>query len=346
LKNQKIIFITIGPVGYSRSWVYYSGLKNTIPNLSFIQLDPKNLIIQILKLRKKFSRNSVFVVMSPSQYLVTPLRIFLSKKIITDFGWSLYEGTKISRGFSGVPAVKSFLIDYFAAKFSCYIVLESKKQIDFFTGLFKTRRDKCKVIYTGLNEKEFIPDQKYKLPKDIFKNSKIVLYRGKYNPEGGLEILAETTKILATKEITFWIYAPGLPNSIKFSKNTIIDRNYYSADIIAKLQSTCAISLGQLANHERLSRTIPHKAFEAAFLAKPYITGRTQGILELFNEGKEIICFNPGDSDDLAKAILEVLNNKSLANTLGDNIKKKYNKQLTQANLANQFLKIIEELVQ
>ena len=345
MKNQKIIFITIGPAGYSRSWVYYARLQEIIPNLYFVRLNPKNLIVQILKLRRKFPHNSVFVVMSPSQYLVIPIRIFLSKKIITDFGWSLYEGTKISRGITGIPAAKSFLIDYFAAKLSCYIVLESKKQLDYFIGLFKTRRDKCKVVYTGLNEKDFVPNQKHKLHKDIFNNSKIVLYRGIYNPEGGLEILAETTKILVTKDITFWIYAPGLPNSIEFSKNTIIDRNYYPADIIAKLQSTCAISLGQLANHERLNRTIPHKAFEAAFLAKPYITGRTQGILELFNEGTEIICFEPGKSDDLAKVITEVLNNKSLANTLGNNIKKKYNKQLTQANLANQFLKIIEELV-
>lgn len=345
MKNKKIIFITIGPVGYSRSWVYYSGLRDTIPNLCFIQLNPKNLTIQILKLRKRFARNPIVVVMSPSQYLVTPIRIFLSKYIITDFGWSLYEGTKISRALSGVPVVKSFLIDYFAAKFSCYIVLESKKQLDYFTGLFKIGRDKCKVIYTGLNEKEFIPDQKYKLPKDIFNNSKIVLFRGKYNSEGGLEILAEATKILATKDITFWIYAPGLPNSIKFSNNTVIDRNYYSPGIVASLQSNCAISLGQLSNHERLDRTIPHKAFEAAFLGKPYITSRTQGILELFNEGTEIICFNPGNSDSLAQAIMEVLNNKSLAITLGDRIKEKYNKQLTQANLANQFLKIIEELV-
>jgi glycosyltransferase involved in cell wall biosynthesis len=65
----------------------------------------------------------------------------------------------------------------------------------------------------------------------------------------------------------------------------------------------------------------------------------------LFDEGTEIICFNPGNSNALAQAITQVLNNKSLAIMLGDNIKQKYNKQLTQAILANQFLKIIEESV-
>jgi glycosyltransferase involved in cell wall biosynthesis len=345
LKNYKIIFITIGPVGYSRSWVYYSGLKDTIPNLSFIRLNPKNLTIQILKLRKKFSHHSVFVVMSPSQYLVIPIRFFLSNKIITDFGWSLYEGTKISRGITGIPAVKSYLIDFFAAHFSKYVVLESQEQAKFFATLFKIKRDKCRVVYTGLNERDFSPNSKFNTPKDIFSNSKIILFRGKYNPEGGLEVLAKTTKILESEDITFWVFTPNLPNSITFSKNTIIDRLYYSPDIIAKIQAACTISLGQLANHKRLSRTIPHKAFEAAYLGKPYITGRSQGILELFDEGTEIICFDPGNSNALAQAITQVLNNKSLAIMLGDNIKQKYNKQLTQAILANQFLKIIEESV-
>lgn len=341
---SKIIFITIGPIGYSRSWVYYNSLKEIIPNLNLIQLNSKNLIIQILKLKKKFSRDSIFIIMSPSQYLAIPIRILLSKNIVTDFGWSLYEGTRISRGVTGIPAIKSFLIDFFASKFSKYVVLESKEQVNFFSTLFKTNRDKCRVVYTGLNEKDFFLNDKFKTPVDIFSNSKIVLYRGKYNPEGGLEILAETTKILEAEDITFWVFTPGLPNSITFSKNTIIDRSYYSPDIIAKIQSACTISLGQLANHERLSRTIPHKAFEAAYLSKPYITGRNKGILEVFNEGTEILCFNPGDCYDLANKITNVINNKHLINTLGIKMKQKYNQELSQSILSEKFLKVIKEL--
>jgi glycosyltransferase involved in cell wall biosynthesis len=303
---MQIIFITIGPEGYSRSWNYFKGLQDLISNVKVIHLNPKGLFGQILKIRKTQSKQSVYIVMSPSQYLTPLVWGLLSKKIILDAGWSLYEGTKISRGIRGMQSIKSYLIDFIASQLAQRVILESNAQIDFYQKKFKIKKSKCVLIYTGVNEKNFLANINFRLPTDIFNNSKIVLFRGIYNLEGGLEVLAKTTKVLESQSITFWVFTPGMPEDLKFSKNTIIDKNYYPPSTIARIHSASSITLGQLAKHERLNRTIPHKAFEAAFLGKAYLTGRNHGILEIFKENKEISCFNPGDSTDLANKISEL----------------------------------------
>jgi len=343
LQNMQIIFITIGPEGYSRSWNYFKGLQDLISNVQVIHLNPKGLWRQIIQLRKTQSKKSIYIIMSPSQYLTPLVWGLLSKKIILDAGWSLYEGTKISRGIRGIQAIKCYLIDLIASQLAQRVILESNAQISFYCKKFILKKSKCVSIYTGVNEKNFSPDSKFQLPSDIFNNSNIVLFRGNYNNEGGLKVLAQATKILEQQKITFWVFAPGMPPELEFSKNTLVDKNYYPSSTIAKIQSACSISLGQLAKHERLNRTIPHKAFEAAFLGKAYLTGRNQGILEIFTEDKEISCFNPGDSKDLANKILELFKEPGLLKNLGLNMKVKYNEVASQTRLSNKLLISIKE---
>jgi len=340
---MQITFITIGPEGYSRSWNYFKGLQDLISGVQVIHLNPKGLLRQIIKVRKSQSKQSIYIVMSPSQYLTLLVWGLLSKKIILDAGWSLYEGTTISRGIRGLQSIKVYLIDFIASQLAQRIILESNAQIDFYHKKFKIKKSKCVRLYTGVNEKNFIPNTNFQLPTNMFDSSKIVLFRGSYNHEGGLEVLAETTKILESQSIIFWIFTPGLPAELEFSKNTIVDRNYYPSSTIARIQSACSISLGQLAKHERLNRTIPHKAYEAAFLGKAYLTGRNQGILEIFEEEKEISCFNPGDSTDLANKILELFKEPRLLKNLGLNMQVKYNEVASQTRLSNKLLTTIKE---
>jgi len=340
---MQITFITIGPEGYSRSWNYFKGLQDLISNVQVIHLNPKNLLGQILKIRKKQNKQSIYIIMSPSQYLTPLVWGLLSKKIILDAGWSLHEGTKISRGIRGIQAIKCYLIDLIASQLAQRVILESNAQIVYYCKKFKLKKGKCVSIYTGVNEKNFLPDHKFQLPPDIFNNSKIVLFRGNYNNEGGLKVLAQASKILEQQKITFWVFAPGMPQELEFSKNTLVDKNYYPPLAIAKIQSACSISLGQLAKHERLNRTIPHKAFEAGFLGKPYLTGRNHGILEIFEEDKEISCFIPGDSTDLANKILELFKEPVFLKSLGSNMQVKYNEVASQTRLANKLLTTIKE---
>jgi glycosyltransferase involved in cell wall biosynthesis len=312
--------------------------------VTFLKTTSLGLMKEILLLRRLYSREDIFIVMSPSQILVPIIRFFLGRNVILDAGWSLFEGTVISRnrfGLFGCNAVKNYLIDFTASHLARKVILESEAQKHFYKKVFFISKQKCYVLYTGIEEAAFYINRDYLKPKDLFNNKKIILFRGKFNPEAGMEILSEATKLLSSEKITFWVFCPGLPSSIHFSSNTIVSRDLLSKSEIASIQTACTMSLGQLANHSRLKRTIPHKAFEAAYLASPYLSARNEGVLELFTEGKDIECFTPGDPSDLAKKIMNLIYNSDKLCSMSTEIYSTYNNLISQSKLTNQFLQII-----
>jgi glycosyltransferase involved in cell wall biosynthesis len=344
LKDKNFYFLTIAEAGYSRSWNYLEGLRKIGVNAEFVQLDPKNLIKTFWVFRKKRSKHDVFVIMSPSHYLVPFARVFLGKNVYLDAGWSLFEGSIISRrqkGFIGINILKVYLIDFMASFFAKRIFLESNMQKGFYCKIFLVRKKKCSVIYTGVDEAQFKMNSNFKTPSDLFNNSKIVLFRGKYTAEAGLEVLAQASKLLSKEKITFWILSPGIPKNLEFSNNTIVINTFVdSKQNLAKVYSEAGLTLGQLSNHTRLKRTIPHKAYESAYLSKPYLSARSNGILELFTEDKDILCFNAGDENDLAKKISMFFTDFQNYEGIGVNMRKKYDLDLSQCDLANRFLQL------
>lgn len=344
MTSEKIIFLTIGEPGYSRSWTYFNGARKLGANVSFIKIESTALTKQFLTLRKRLSRENVYVVMSPSQYLVPFVRIFLGRKVILDAGWSLFEGTVLARkryGLFGLLALKTYLIDFVSSHLATKVVVESKNQAEFYSKIFLVNIRKIAVLYTGVDE-DSLKDtfSQIQLP-NFYNNSKIVLFRGKYNRESGIEVIAAATKLLISEEVTFWILCPGLPMHIEFSKNTYVNRTYVQAQSeISAIYRSAQVTVGQMSGERRLSRTIPHKAFESAYLSKPYITAGNSGIKELFADQLEIICTRAGDAQDLALKIRYLLDNPRDAKLIGENMNLKYHTSCSQDILAKAFLKL------
>jgi glycosyltransferase involved in cell wall biosynthesis len=345
MTSEKIIFLTIGEPGYSRSWTYFNGARKLGANVSFIKIESTNLTKQFLKLRKSLSRENMYVVMSPSQYLVPFVRIFLGRKVISDAGWSLFEGTVLARkryGLFGLLALKTYLIDFVSSHLATKVVVESKNQAEFYSKIFLVNRSKIVVLYTGVDE-DSLKDtfSQIQLP-NFYNNSKIVLFRGKYNRESGIEVIAAATKLLISEDVTFWILCPGLPMHIEFSKNTYVNRTYVQAHSeISAIYRSAQVTVGQMSGERRLSRTIPHKAFESAYLSKPYITAGNSGIQELFADQFEVICTRAGDAQDLATKIGYLLNNPGAAKLIGENMNLKYRDLCSQEILAKAFLQLV-----
>jgi hypothetical protein len=56
LNPKKIIFLTIGEAGYSRSWTYFNGAKKLGANVDFIKINSNKLIKQFLQIKKQLSK--------------------------------------------------------------------------------------------------------------------------------------------------------------------------------------------------------------------------------------------------------------------------------------------------
>jgi glycosyltransferase involved in cell wall biosynthesis len=65
-----------------------------------------------------------------------------------------------------------------------------------------------------------------------------------------------------------------------------------SSSELADIYRKSDIVLGQLSKHRRLSYTIPHKAFEAGYFAKPYITTDSPGVREIYGQESVILLEN------------------------------------------------------
>jgi glycosyltransferase involved in cell wall biosynthesis len=195
---------------------------------------------------------------------------------------------------------------------------------------------KTEVIYTGVDESDFKPRINVHSTRDEYFR---VIFRGKYNDEAGLEVLAEATRILKSEKIKFLILSKIRDSSLIFSANTQIIEDYFpNKSDIASLLAECDLSLGQLSSHDRLKRTIPHKAFESAYLGIPYLTARNPGILEIFEEGIEVFCFEPGSPISLAKQIRYLRENRQLLKVSSENLRTRYIGNFTQAKLSEKLL--------
>jgi glycosyltransferase involved in cell wall biosynthesis len=170
-----------------------------------------------------------------------------------------------------------------------------------------------------------------------------VLFRGKYTKEAGIEVLAKCTHLLEKLPITFWVFSPDLPEKFIFSKNTYVNRNYIknNSDIF-EIYKGCTIALGQMSANSRLRRTIPHKAFEASYMGKPYVTARSAGIGEVFREGYEMVCFEPGNATDLSNKIIDLVSDDQKLAQLSRNIREKYDSAFSSSILRNELLHIID----
>jgi glycosyltransferase involved in cell wall biosynthesis len=267
--------------------------------------------------------------------LVPFANLITSKKIVFNALGSLYEGVIISRAKNSPYSLKGIR--------TWLNLLESDEQINFVSKKFLVPRRKLLKALTGVDDSEFYssPDVN-KLPTFT------VLFRGAFLPESGIEYAVDAAKILKAQGINLRIIGNGLSAPLIEKKikefnlsniEWIKDRLPFS-DLRQKIQE-CHVSLGQLSDHDRLSRTIPHKAFETMAMKLPYLTARNKGVMELLTENETCLCFEPANAQDLAKKILGIKNNPALADKIAENAHQLYKNKSTPQILAANLLKKI-----
>ena len=89
---------------------------------------------------------------------------------------------------------------------------------------------------------------------------------------------------------------------------------------------------------------IPSKIFENCAMSKPILLGVDGEAKELFiNEAQAGIYFEPENATELSSAIEKLFENKMLCATLGQNGKQFVLNKFSRKQIANNFLKILEQ---
>jgi len=346
--NLTVCYFGIFNPDFSRNKVYINGLRKRNIKVLICNDDSKGLKKYPKLIKKHWPIRKDYDVMIVGFHgsVIMPLaKIISRKKIIYDAFFSVYEAEVISRG-----KYKNYnwrywyikFIDNLAVKLADSILVESEAQKEYFINKFKIKAEKINFIYTGIDEDQFFYNKIKKFEKFT------VLFRGYLTPEAGVIYILKAAKILEEENIDFLIIGLGfMEKAIKAMISSLNLRNvkliseYLDLKLMIELMLKSHISLGQFENNERLSRTIPHKAFESLALKLPYITGRAAGIGELLEDGISCLMVNLADPEDLASKIMELKNNQKLAKKITENGYNVYRLKFTSEILIDKLLKII-----
>jgi glycosyltransferase involved in cell wall biosynthesis len=302
-------------------------------------------ILHLKKIIKMYKdQNLVFVVLSPSHYLVIPLRILWRGKIVLDAGWPLTDGT-LSRNFGVLKYlkwIKTILIDFFAFQMASVIILETKSQKKRISREFHLKAKKINVLFTGFDENSYaVPGIKPIEFERIDERKPTVLFRGSYNPESGLDILSEISHSQNAKEFNLVICSNSDALIRQFSERAILITRKLDISEIRWIYETSAVVIGQISNSKRLDLTIPHKAFEAGYFGKPYISSDRSGIREMYDSETQIAYLKHSSRSEVLNKIELILYDQEYARALGNNMQMQYKKMASQEMLSKKLLLIL-----
>ncbi|GEM_PF-826388 len=350
---KKIIYISYTRLDYSLNSVYIKGLRQNGAEVLCYKLPSKDIgsHLKALNFVRDNKKNSdALIVGYDSSNLAVFLRPFYWKKIIYSAVLPVYERLVFSRGLASPFSPKGiyyWLIDCLAFNFSNLIMVESNQQAEYISKSYFVSRKKLFRAWIGVDDDKFFYDPSIpKLP--VF----TVVFRGALMPEAGAEYVVQAAKILEGENIKFIMQSGGmLLDKIEKIKKELNPKNLeLRSDLLPYeelrvLMQKCHLSLGQLSDHTRLDRTIPHKVYESLIMKLPYLTASNKGILELVKDGETCLACKPANARSLADKILWAKNNSQELEKIAKNGYEFYTQNLTPQIIAGRLLNKMESPV-
>ncbi|OGW25945.1 MAG: hypothetical protein A2X59_12325 [Nitrospirae bacterium GWC2_42_7] len=205
-------------------------------------------------------------------------------------------------------------------------------------------------IPNGVNTELFYPcsDKERKELKNNNKllNKKVLVYSGWLVEGKGLDTLLEAFRLVVSENRETKLLLLG--------KGPLKDRLKDKADSLNISDKVCF--KGNVTNvHEFLNSAdifvfpsfregMPNSLLEAMACGLPVIASRIGGIVDIVEDNKSAILFDPGDVSGLASAIIKLLNNDEIRQALGAEARKRIEGGFSIDRVADEYIKLYEKL--
>lgn len=344
-ESPTLVFLSFYASSYSRSATIFNFEDRNL-NKVFIQIPTGiRLVIKLWTIKFRYpSSHITYIVMSPSHLLVPFLRLLTSKPIVLDAGWPLLDGYKtkgsMMRDFPN--RAKIWLLDFIAFHSSSLVLFESRAQCRYSKRRYLLSNRKIAVSYTGFDETQAFSslnegkNSRISLPKSPY-----VLFRGKVNEEAGLENIVSAFNKYDVAAPLVILTNRELDLEVDNERIKVI-QGFVSMKEMSDLYKGATLCLGQLSSHPRLTRTIPHKAFEAGYYGIPYISIKSASISEIFPNEKTCHFLENDSSKEIAEAVNEILSDAVLARNYAREIQNVYQSNISQEKIYLDFIKTLE----
>jgi len=266
----------------------------------------------------RLPHHDIVIVPYMGQFDVLILKMFAKLRripICWDVFLSLYDTIVIDRklvGKKSLVARLSYTIEWLSSRAANLIFLDTKTHAKYFEKIYKLPQNSVGCVYVGA-ELEVFRELKFDTLKS--KNFSVLFY-GQFIPLHGIETIVYAAKRLedAGKRIKFVIIGKGqekerIDDLIKKLGIMCIHRiPWVPFEKLVYYIQNADICLGIFGDSGKATRVIPNKVYQILSAGKPLITGDTPAIRELLNENPKIRLVEPGNSEALATAVLDLRN--------------------------------------
>ena len=233
-------------------------------------------------------------------------------------------------------------------KHSTMMCAANEYERDIFLDIYKNA--KIKIVRNGVDLKSLVSNVKFKSKYNI--DSNFVLFVGRFSKSKGIENLinaikkikdefnkSDTQLVIMGVDFGYEKEMMELIDKFDLSKQITVIKNPPREDVIAAYGESEFLILPSL---WELSPLVPLESF--AF-KRPVISTNTHGIPFTVQDNKNGLLVEPENSDQLAMAIIKLLNNANLRENLGMEGYNFVKNECNCVSMANNVLKIYENIL-
>jgi glycosyltransferase involved in cell wall biosynthesis len=178
----------------------------------------------------------------------------------------------------------------------------------------------------------------------------VVFFHGTYRPVQGVDVIIKAAQALAEhKDIVFKIVGRG-PEKAGIVR-MVADMGLRNVELLEwvpyeelprQIETSSVCLGGHFSTYDKANRVIAGKTFQYLAMKRPTIVGDNPANRELLEHRKSALMVKPGDHKELADAILELREDDSLAERIGDSGHQIFLERCTPTVIGDQLRSIIE----
>ena len=306
-----------------------------------------NSISLVFKLFKANHFNAV-IVGYPGYFDIIPAKIYSILKrtpLIFNIHISLYETLVIDRQFFQEKTILAKILKWYdrvTIKLADAVIVDTQAHCNFFSRLYHLPVGKFRRVFIGA-------DPVFKPVKADKHSAVTVIFYGTFIPLQGIEYIVRAAKLLQEEpDIIFEIIGRGqtrekiLRLAKRLNVNNIRFIEWVERDELVKKICAADICLGgQFGKTPKADLVIGYKCYQMMACGKAIIVSNSSGNRELLTHGKDCYMCNPGNADDLAKAVLTLKNDRKLRRSLSKAILNTFNSKCSSTQIGDELGKII-----
>lgn len=175
----------------------------------------------------------------------------------------------------------------------------------------------------------------------------IITFSGRFIRRKGIDYLLESWKDVSNKfpnaKLVLLGDGPLLPEIKKMSRVLGIDGSVDfrgHVDLVADF-----LNISDVFVLPSLQEGMPNSLLEAMSCGLPVIASKIGGVVDVVEDGKSGILFEPGDASGLTSAVISLLNNSGLRRKLGAEARKRIVEGFSIDVIAEKYIRLYKELM-